>query len=127
MVWFNSALFHYVCRLRTAKSILHQMQGLLGRWREIFLKCTSQMATGMLFSLEKMEQPHCCPSTESITETSSTLLRILVASRCSPYPLEEFRPTRLIEMLKQVSACVRQSQRKEGQIVHLKVVWSLII
>lgn len=32
-----------------AKYILHQMQELLGKWREIFLKCMLLMATGILF------------------------------------------------------------------------------
>lgn len=71
-----------------------------------------------------MEQPQYCPSTEYITEISSTLPRILVASMCSLYLLEEFRLIKLTEILKQVNPSVEQ---RKGKIVPITVVGLLII
>ena len=54
--------------------------------------------------------------TEFITETSFTLLRILVAWTCSLYLLEEFLPIKLIEMLKQVNACAEWRHKRKVKL-----------
>lgn len=75
-----------------------------------------------------MEQPQYCPSTGCTTEISPTLLRILVASRCSLYPLEEFHPIKLIEILKQVNAHAEYNRKEKVKLaVSLKVVEFLVI